>query len=78
MESCICKVRVILYTVRSTFEIHSIFSSSRLGQEPPPPQQEDSYDGRSLAEVSPVIPVLVSVVFTSCYWSQCRLETRSK
>ena len=24
----------------------------RLGQEPPPQQQEDSYDGRSLAEVS--------------------------
>lgn len=24
----------------------------RLGQEPPPPQHEDSYDGRSLAEVS--------------------------
>lgn len=25
---------------------------ARLGQEPPPQQQEDSYDGRSLAEVS--------------------------
>ena len=25
---------------------------ARLGQEPPPRQQEDSYDGRSLAEVS--------------------------
>lgn len=24
---------------------------ARLGQEPPPPQQEDVYDGRSLAEV---------------------------
>lgn len=25
---------------------------ARLGQDPPPQQQEDSYDGRSLAEVS--------------------------
>src|SRR6266511_1679336 len=32
------------------------FLFSRLGQEPPPPQQEDSYDGRSLAEVSSVTP----------------------
>jgi hypothetical protein len=30
----------------------------RLGQEPPAPQQEDSYDGRSLAEVSKVISML--------------------
>lgn len=27
---------------------------ARLGQEPPPQQQEDSYDGRSLAEVSSI------------------------
>jgi hypothetical protein len=32
----------------------------RLGQEPPPLQQEDSYDGRSLAEVSKVISILTS------------------
>src|ERR1700761_2856614 len=30
----------------------------RLGQEPPPQQQEDSYDGRSLAEVSTSIGLL--------------------
>jgi hypothetical protein len=32
----------------------------RLGQEPPLPQQDDSYDGRSLAEVSKVIFILTS------------------
>ena len=36
------------------FALHTtlIYVQSRLGQDPPPQQQEDSYDGRSLAEVS--------------------------
>ena len=80
MESCICQVRVILYysfvcAAKLPFELTPF---SRLGQEPPPPQQEDSYDGRSLAEVSRVTPVSMFVVFTSRYWSQCCLETRGK
>jgi hypothetical protein len=32
------------------------FVCLRLGQEPPPPPQEDAYDGRSLAEVCPYLP----------------------
>lgn len=50
MESCLCQVD-------SSFSLLNVivaekYSLHRLGQEPPPQQQEDSYDGRSLAEVS--------------------------
>lgn len=50
MESCLCQVD-------SSFSLFKVivaekYSLYRLGQEPPPQQQEDSYDGRSLAEVS--------------------------
>lgn len=50
MEGGICKV--IRFFMSPLKYITPVF---RLGQEPPPPQQEDSYDGRSLAEVSKVI-----------------------
>ncbi|KAK7463703.1 hypothetical protein VKT23_007045 [Stygiomarasmius scandens] len=36
---------------------------ARLGQEPPPPQQEDSYDGRSLAEKLAANKVPASLTF---------------
>ena len=32
--------------------VHPAHITERLGQEPPPQQQDDHYDGRSLAEVS--------------------------
>ena len=32
--------------------LHPAHFAVRLGQEPPPQQQDDHYDGRSLAEVS--------------------------
>jgi|ERR1700722_17280974 len=37
----------------------------RLGQEPPPQPVEDSYDGRSLAEVSTSTTILKLIVLTS-------------
>jgi hypothetical protein len=50
VESCLCQVdssfSLLKVIVAEKYSLH------RLGQEPPPQQQEDSYDGRSLAEVS--------------------------
>ena len=52
-----------------TFHIHALCTNIhaghyRLGQEPPPQQQEEVYDGRSLAEVSLSIAPALRVVFT--------------
>lgn len=42
---------------------------SRLGQEPPPQQQEEVYDGRSLAEVSlPITDSLTSCIHFRCWF----------
>ena len=49
MESCL---RQVDYTRSHSFIVAEKYPLHRLGQEPPPQQQEDSYDGRSLAEVS--------------------------
>lgn len=45
----------------------------RLGQEPPPPPQEDAYDGRSLAEVCYHLIIMLRII-TSIIFS-LRLET---
>jgi hypothetical protein len=43
---------------------------ARLGQEPPPPPQEDAYDGRSLAEVC-YHPVIMQRIITSMIFYVC-------
>jgi hypothetical protein len=58
-------------TLRShCFIVAENYPLHRLGQEPPPQQQEDSYDGRSLAEVSMLKVSFKLLVFTFCSWSQ--------
>lgn len=44
--------RLTLRSHRFIVAVAEKYPLHRLGQEPPPQQQEDSYDGRSLAEVS--------------------------
>ncbi|KAI9572860.1 N-terminal domain of NEFA-interacting nuclear protein NIP30-domain-containing protein [Boletus coccyginus] len=44
MEGCLCKVRPHVHISPC------LFTSFRLGQEPPPQPTEDAFDGRSLAE----------------------------
>ena len=51
MESCLCQVDSSFSSLCNV-EVAEKYLLHRLGQEPPPQQQEDSYDGRSLAEVS--------------------------
>jgi len=48
VESRVCSVRTNVLCASSLFVLTVAFS---LGQDPPPQQQEESFDGRSLAEV---------------------------
>jgi hypothetical protein len=52
MEGRICKVLLFYVIVATSYVERLNYLSCRLGQEPPPQPVEDSYDGRSLAEVS--------------------------
>ena len=67
-------------TLRSySFTVAEKYPLYRLGQEPPPQQQEDSYDGRSLAEVSMSNGLLLTsrihfllLVSTTCVETCCK------
>lgn len=54
------------------------YTQNSLGQEPPPVQQEEVYDGRSLAEVSCLQPCRLCVLTSRCWFRKYRIETCCK
>lgn len=77
MESCIRKA----INLSHPFVVHLIYII-RLGQEPPPRPVEDSFDGRSLAEVSGIDSLALHgrprTTLTLSYWFDVMIETCRK
>lgn len=71
MESCIRQVSQAFRLLSQ----HSRSPFLRLGQEPPPPPQEDSYDGRSLAEVCYHLIIIQRIIISTIFFWLSRLET---